>query len=433
LIVAHVDSTTPLGSFLKALGPRVAKDYLKSLRSYKQLDVAQKQVAKAFLPPGGFGYGRSYAFQDAAPQGSIFKVIPGYAALVETYRKHPTNDISVLNPLTIIDDARRVEKGWVVGRTMQGEPIPQFYKGGRLPRSSAPNMGQVDLMHAIEISSNPYFSLLAVDVLKSPSDLARAARLFSYGKRTGFDLAGELPGFVPTDLETNRAGLYACTMGQHTLLATPLQAAVAMAALSNGGHVLKPQIVRRVCGRDRTWNLSTQERQFAYWRPLSLIGVDFPLFSAATCDSAHIHTTAYGPEVRWDLLMPDPVRTMLLEGLRRVIQGERGPAQPSRIRSLDQERRLVQDYIEMQSFMVGKSSSAEKGEVVGLSSPEIYKHIWFAAISFDDCSPLHFGRPDLVVVVYLKYGDFGKEAAPLAAAVIKKWHQIRDKHVVVAK
>jgi len=37
--------------------------------------------------------------------------------------------------------------------------------------------------------------------------------------------------------------------------------------------------------------------------------------------------------------------------------------------------------------------------------------------------------PELVVVVYLKYGDYGKEAAPLAAQVIKKWREINEKNL----
>ena len=416
-----------LRRFCQKLGPALTAEFLTAVRSYKKLNQREKQLAAAFVPSGGFGYGRSYAFQDATPQGSIFKLMPAYAALIETYQKHPTNDPLRLNPLTIIDDPRRAAKGWDVGRRLSGEAIPQFYKGGRLPRTASLNMGQIDLVHAIEISSNPYFGMLAIDVLKSPNDLARAARLFSYGKRTGIDLPGELSGQLPGDLETNRTGLYSTTMGQHTLLVTPIQAAVALSAISNGGHLLRPLLVKQVRGQDRTWSLSNQERVFAYWRPLSLIGVDFPLFTAAVCDTAHDQTVAYEPEVRWDIAMPEPVRTLLLEGMRRVIQGEKGPASPGRLRSMDKERRLLEDYIAIQKQLVGKSSSAEKREVVGLADAEIYKHCWFAAISFDECEPMQFGRPELVVIVYLRYGDFGKEAAPLAGALIKKWREIKQR------
>jgi cell division protein FtsI/penicillin-binding protein 2 len=32
------------------------------------------------------------------------------------------------------------------------------------------------------------------------------------------------------------------------------------------------------------------------------------------------------------------------------------------------------------------------------------------------------------VVVYLKYGHFGKEAAPVAAQMIRKWREIKERN-----
>jgi cell division protein FtsI/penicillin-binding protein 2 len=182
-------------------------------------------------------------------------------------------------------------------------------------------------------------------------------------------------------------------------------------------------------GRDRTWGLAPHGAQFAYSHPLSLIGIDFPLFTAAQCDSPREQHQLVQPEVRWDLPLPSPVRSLLLEGMRRVIQGERGGVQPCRLRSFDSERGLLREYTSLAPSLVGKSSSAEKREQVGLADPELYKHVWFTALSFDqELRPYVFGRPDLVVVVYLRYGDFGKEAAPLAAALINKWRDIQKTH-----
>ena len=55
------------------------------------------------------------------------------------------------------------------------------------------------------------------------------------------------------------------------------------------------------------------------------------------------------------------------------------------------------------------------------------KDIWFGALSFKEGDDYRVDMPELVVVVYLKYGDYGKEAAPLAAQVIKKWREINEK------
>jgi len=48
---------------------------------------------------------------------------------------------------------------------------------------------------------------------------------------------------------------------------------------------------------------------------------------------------------------------------------------------------------------------------------------WFGGISYKD------NEPELVVVVYLRYGGYGREAAPLAAQVVKKWREINHKRV----
>jgi cell division protein FtsI/penicillin-binding protein 2 len=427
-LVAKVDSG--LREWLLQLPSGVAEEALRAMRSFQELPQSEQETATAFCPRGGFGYCRSYAYQDATAQGSIFKLIPSYAAALESYRKQPTTDPAVLNPLTMIDDARPMNKGWQVGQTVRGEVIPQFYKGGRLPRTASSGIGRIDLVNAIEVSSNPYFGMLCVDQLKAPSDLARAARLFCYGRTTGFELPGELPGAIPNDLETNRTGLYATAIGQHTLLATPMQTAIAMSALANGGHLLKPQLIKQIAGRDRTWSLTSVDRQFAYWQPLSRIGIDFPLFSAAVCDSPSEQVWIAQPEVRWDIPLPAPVRSLVLEGMRRVVQGPHGGVLPSRLRSFDQERRLLQQYIDLAPKLVGKSSSAEKHESVGLTDPEIYKHTWFTALAFDETLvPYKFEHCDIVVVVYLRYGDFGKEAAPLAATLINKWHEIKEKRL----
>jgi len=60
-------------------------------------------------------------------------------------------------------------------------------------------------------------------------------------------------------------------------------------------------------------------------------------------------------------------------------------------------------------------------------------HVWCAAISFLPGNEEHpnerWSEPELVVVVYLRFGDAGgKEAAPIAIQMIKKWREICEKH-----
>ena len=78
--------------------------------------------------------------------------------------------------------------------------------------------------------------------------------------------------------------------------------------------------------------------------------------------------------------------------------------------------------------MIGKTGTAEilfNPYINPSSTPQMYKHIWFGSIAFDSSRWEH---PELVVVVYLRYGDAGKEAAPLAAQMIRKWRELKKLH-----
>lgn len=355
--------------------------FLQSFRSFSQLDRAllhhyvgvcgtlEKNLASAFYPTYGFGFARSYAFRQAATIGSIFKLVTAYEALRQRYIKNFID----LNPLTIIDNKQRVygKSGeWVVGTTLDGKSIPSYYRGGRLPKSEHFEIGRVDLVRALETSSNPYFAILAGDVLNDPEDLCKAALLFNYGKKTNIDLPGEYGGNLPDDIAYNRTGLYAMAIGQHTLTGTPLQTAVMLSALANGGEILQPKVVR-------------SEKN-----------------------------------VRERIFLPKEIQSLLLTGLKQVIVGEDGTA-----RSL--QHQFSHDLL---SKIVGKTSTAEFVETFSLDSSVgklKSKSVWFGAISY---SGKNFSKPELVVVVYLKYGDFGRDAAPLVIKMIQKWHEILAKN-----
>ena len=316
-----------------------------------------------------------------------------------------------------------------MGYTLDKKPIPQIYKGGRVPRSSHPHIGQVDLLGALETSSNPYFALLAGEVLEDPDELSQAARLFSYGQKTGIALPGESAGTVPLDLQTNRTGLYAMAIGQHTLTATPLQTAVMLSALANGGKVVKPKIVLLTAGKepDRGEAGLFQKDRFSYQKLLALVGVDFPLFTQAEAQDKKNQVTLFADQKLGDVFLPSSVRQTLLEGMRQVIHGARGSARASYIRSYATFPEALREYREWAPFMVGKSGTSEKVERIGLQEDgmKIVHHIWFGSIGFEEAPTHLFEHPEITVVVFLPYGDYGKEAAPLAAQVIKKWREIK--------
>lgn len=87
--------------------------------------------------------------------------------------------------------------------------------------------------------------------------------LFGWGQETGIDLEGEVVGRIPTPAWkeayfTNPQNklwylgdTYNLSIGQGSLLATPLQVAVSFSALVNGGKLLKPQLVKQIINEEK--------------------------------------------------------------------------------------------------------------------------------------------------------------------------------------
>ncbi len=400
----------PMLDLLKELLLTLEKEdqfaYLQALRSFDDLDQPltgkyrslrkkdgthyEKHLAAAFYPYTGFGMGRSQAFRQASPMGSIFKLVPAYAGLRQQYIKGAED----LNPLTLTDDMQWTAKPGsntqVLGFLSNGDPIKRLYKGGRLPRAY-PQIGKLDVVKAIERTSNIYFSILAGDVLESPGTLLDTAMEFGLGNKTGIDLPGEYKGALPDDIVHNKTGLYAFAIGQHSLVTTPLQTAVMLSAIANGGKILKPQIAKFT---------ASEEGNITFWEP----------------------------EVKDTLFLPDEVRAKLLKGMQQTINGEKGSARLSKIRSSFHDKNALKAYREIHSQMAGKTGTAEilyKQSIDAESRANMEKHVWFGCIGFEDET---MQEPELVVVVYSRFGTAGKQGAPIAANLIKKWREIKHSH-----
>jgi len=80
--------------------------------------------------------------------------------------------------------------------------------------------------------------------------LAEWANKFGYGKLTGIDLNGELPGNMPDG--TARAwylgDTFITTIGQGDVLSTPLQVNNVTSYFANGGYLYEPKVVESIDG-----------------------------------------------------------------------------------------------------------------------------------------------------------------------------------------
>jgi penicillin-binding protein 2 len=123
--------------------------------------------------------------------------------------------------------------------------------------------GIVDIYSAIAQSCNVYFYTigggygnikgLGIEGLK------KYFRFFGLGETLGIDLPGETTGLVPDPQWKQQAkneqwytgDTYHISIGQGDLLVTPLQLAVATAAIVNGGKIIQPHVVDKIVDSDK--------------------------------------------------------------------------------------------------------------------------------------------------------------------------------------
>jgi penicillin-binding protein 2 len=165
------------------------------------------------------------ATQENYAPGSIFKPIVGLASLE-----------AGLDPDAMVDNP-----GYV-------------YVGRRHIKDLAPP-GQYNLRRAIIFSSNTYF--ITIGLRTGIENLVRMAEKFHFGERTGLPTRQETTGIFPSLTDVKRHGwrdgdsANLC-IGQGEMAVTPIQMAVAYAAIANGGKVLWPRLVERIEPQDPT-------------------------------------------------------------------------------------------------------------------------------------------------------------------------------------
>jgi penicillin-binding protein 2 len=112
--------------------------------------------------------------------------------------------------------------------------------------------GAVNLRAAIKNSCDVYF--YNVGQRLGITRIARYARLLGLGQLSGIDIPGEKAGLVPDEAWSRRVRkipwypgeTISVAIGQGPILTTPLQLAVMMAAIANGGQLETPHMVERI-------------------------------------------------------------------------------------------------------------------------------------------------------------------------------------------
>ena len=118
--------------------------------------------------------------------------------------------------------------------------------------------GWTDLKKAIAQSVNIYFYAIGGGYQNQTGlgveRIKKYLSLFGWGQKTGIELPGEKAGFLPDSDWKKRelkeewfvGNTYHLSIGQGYLRATPLQVAMAISAIANGGTLFKPRILKEV-------------------------------------------------------------------------------------------------------------------------------------------------------------------------------------------
>jgi penicillin-binding protein 2 len=223
--------------------------------------------------------------------------------------------------------------------------------------------GSQSLYDAVAHSCNVFFYRLGRKL--GPDKIALFARKFGLGSATGIDLPYEADGLVPSKswkLKVKRDRWYDgetanFSIGQGYLLATPLQMSRVVSAIANGGYLVEPYILSSVQSADR---LNRWEEG-----ALAVSGKKIPL--------------------------KEETIAAIKEGMRRVIDDEKGTAHRARISGVQ---------------WAGKTGTAQASK----GAP----HGWFAGFF-----PLE--QPRAVIVVFLENGGSGGGVPTTIAREIAKY------------
>lgn len=226
--------------------------------------------------------------------------------------------------------------------------------------------GRLKAVEALERSCDIYMYQLGIKL--GVDILSEYYAGCGFGLSTGVDIPGEASGTNPNSVYYNerygknqwsRGLALNNAIGQGEILVTPLQLAQFFCGLANEGVVYRPHLVKNI--------------KFADGR---------------------VETVS--PEISFRLPFTPSVLTLLKEGIRLVVEGDKGTA-----------RRLRND-----DYSIG-------GKTGTVQNPHGNEHAWFVGLA-----PLE--NPEIVVCAILENAGHGSEAAaPVVGQIIRTY---MDKH-----
>lgn len=148
---------------------------------------------------------------------------------------------------------------------------PLFDPSGKTPSHSRTFPGRMrkvkdvkdhkflNMKMALQKSSNVYVAYLIEKIIERKGSLwlrEKMHSLFHWSERTGIELPGEAPGYLPHPKKKYPSGLpqwsnptpYSLAMG-YNLLLSPLQMLTSFCMIANGGYHIRPTLLKKQCSK----------------------------------------------------------------------------------------------------------------------------------------------------------------------------------------
>lgn len=237
--------------------------------------------------------------------------------------------------------------------------------------------GTVNVVDAIEQSCDVYFYQVGLAI--GVDRLAHYAKAMGLGAPTKIDLEHEARGLIPTNAwKKDRTGIpwqegetLSVAIGQGFNLVTPLQMAVLMSTVFNGGIQYRPQLLKQI--------RSVEERV--------------------------IKTTV--PEIVNRLSISPETMALVHQGLYNVVNGEKGTARGSKFPGLSISGKTGTGQV------VSRKDDEDEEEIV--PPDHLIAHAWFVAYAPTE-------QPRIAVAVVVEHGEHGSgAAAPIAREMLKTY------------
>jgi len=256
---------------------------------------------------------------------------------------------------------------------------PGFYRyGDRVFRCwKKGGHGTLNVVKAIAESCDVFFyqvgQKLGVD------RLAWHAKASGLGALTGINLDNEAPGLIPTaawkkqrtGIPWQRGETLSVAIGQGYNLVTPLQMAILVGAVGNGGVSYHPQIVRLI----------------------------------ETADGKIVYKSE--KKVARKLPVSKETLAIVKKGLWEVVNYKRGTARIARVKGIDISGKTGTVQV------VGRRKTEISRKIE--RPPHLKAHAWFVAYAPSE-------RPKIAVSVLVEHGEHGSSAAaPIAREIIKAY------------